>query len=233
MINRGVTGSTSRSALLAFLAIGAISTAALAGDLSGYRNFQFGADPATVAKQTGTSLADATVVDSRPALIQEIEWRPEPLGPSSAPEAAQDVVFSFYNGELFRIVVKYDMSATEGLTREDLIGAISAIYGMPTRPPAQVGTEQGPFGDPDEDLARWQDSRYRFDLIRSSQGPRFSLIGVLKRLEAPAQTAILEAKRLDDQEAPQRDAARLASEQEATDARLEKARLENKAKFQP
>ena len=55
----------------------------------------------------------------------------------------------------------------------------------------------------------------------------------MKRLEAPAQAATLEAKRLDDQEAPQRDAARLASEEEATKTKLEKARLVNKPKFRP
>jgi hypothetical protein len=63
--------------------------------------------------------------------------------------------------------------------------------------------------------------------------PNFSLIGVLKRLDSPAQAAILEAERLDDQEAPQRDAARLASEQEAARDKLEKARLENKPRFRP
>jgi len=210
-----------------------LSAAAIAGDLSGYRNFQFGADLATVARQTGADLSDSKTIDRRPALIQELEWRPQPLGPSTTVEAAQDVLFSFYNGQLFQIVVRYDPYATEGLTGEDLISAISATFGMPTKPPTLDNTEQAPYGERDEALARWQDSRYRFDLIRSSEGPSFRLIGVLKRLEVPAQAAILEAKRLDDQEAPQRDAARLASEQEATATRLEKARQANKAKFQP
>jgi len=230
---RPTTRLTPRVPLTCFLVLGVLSAAAFAGDLSGYRSFQFGADLAAVAKQTGADISDVKVVDHRPALIQELEWRPQPLGPSTTAEAAQDVLFSFYNGELFRMVVRYDMHATEGLTREDLIGAFSEIYGMPTKPPALDNTEQRPYGERDEALARWQDSRYRFDLIRSSEGPSFRLIGVLKRLEAPAQAAILEAKRLDDQEAPQRDAARLASEQEATTARLEKTRLANKAKFQP
>jgi hypothetical protein len=222
-----------RSGLLPLLAIGAMSTASLAGDLSGYRDFRFGAELATVAKQTGMSLSDAKVIDQRPALIQELEWRPQPLGPSTTAEAAQDVVFSFYNGELFQIAVNYDPGATEGLTGQDIIGAISAGYGMPTRPPATENVAQALYGVQEESLARWQDSQYRFDLIRSSQGPTFRLIGVLKRLEAPAQAAIVEAKRLDDQEAPQREAARLASEQDAATARLDKARLVNKAKFQP
>ena len=75
--------------------------------------------------------------------------------------------------------------------------------------------------------------QYRFDLNRSSYGPVFRLVGVQKAPEARAQAATLEAKRLDDREAPQRDAARIADEQEATKAKLEKARLVNKPKFRP
>ena len=69
--------------------------------------------------------------------------------------------------------------------------------------------------------------------MRSSYGPSFSLIGVLKRLEAPVQAAILEATRLDVQEAPQRETARIATEEEAARTKLEKARLANKPKFRP
>jgi len=90
---------------------------------------------------------------------------------------------------------------------------------------------QGPYGDQEEVLARWEDSQYRFDLIRSSYGPSFRLVGLLKKLEAPVETALRDAKRLDDQEAPQREAARVASEEEAARAKLEKARVVNKPKF--
>ena len=164
------------------LVIGLISTAAFAGDLSGYRSFQFGAGVSAIAKQAGADPSDAKVISSRPALIQELEWRPQPLGPSTTAEAVQDVVFTFYNGELFRIVVTYNAYATEGMTGQDFIGAISANYGMPTKPPALEGTDQGSYGDRDEALARWQDSLYRFDLIRSSYSPGYRLVGVLKRL---------------------------------------------------
>jgi hypothetical protein len=82
-------------------------------------------------------------------------------------------------------------------------------------------------------LARWQDSQYRFDLIRSSYGPSFRLVGVLKRLEAPAEAANREAKRLDDKEAPQREAAMAANKEEAAKTKLEKARLVNKPNFRP
>jgi hypothetical protein len=43
----------------------------------------------------------------------------------------------------------------------------------------------------------------------------------------------MEAVRLDDEEAPRRDAERLAQEDEAERARLEKARIVNKPKFRP
>jgi hypothetical protein len=204
-----------------------------AGDLSKYRNFELGTDLSTVAKQAGANPSQAKVIHRRPALIQELEWRPQPLGPSSQREPAKAVVFSFYDGELFRIVVDYDRYETEGLTADDFVDAISATYGPAAKPtaPAKVAPES--YGDQEQILAQWQDSQYRFDLIRSSYGPTFRLVGVIKKLEAPAQAATLEANRLDDQEAPQRDAARIANEEEAAKTRLEKARLVNKPKFRP
>ena len=210
-----------------------MSAATLTGDLSAYRKFQFGSDLQAVAKQAGTSTAHATVIHRRPALIEELEWRPQPLGWSSKTEPVQQVVFSFYNGELFRIVATYDRYETEGLTSGDIIEAISATYGMAVKPTVQDKVSKEFSGDKEEILAQWQDPLYRFDLVRFSYGTSFKLIGVMKKLEGPAQAANLEATRLDDQEAPQRDAARAASEEQAAGAKLEKARLANKPKFRP
>jgi len=219
-----------RSALVLFTAA---SLTALAGDLSKYRDFQLGADLPTVAKLMGANPSQAKIIHSRPALVQDLEWRPQPLGSSPKTESAQEVVFSFYNGTLFRIAVKYDRYATEGLTTEDFVEAISAMYGAPTKIPPPVKPTKDSFGDREEAVARWEDPQYRFDLIRSSYGPTYALVGILKSLEAPVQAANVEAKRLDDLEAPQRDAARAAAEQDAKAATLEKARLVNKAKFRP
>jgi hypothetical protein len=211
----------------------ASSLTAVAEDLSKYREFQFGADLPTVAKLTGASPSQAKLIHSRPALIQELEWRPQSLGPSPKAESAEGVVFSFYNGTLFRIAVKYDRYATEGLTIEDFVGAISGMYGPATKLPAQAKPVKESYGDQEETVARWEDPRYRFDLLRFSYGPSYRLIGTLKSLEGPVQTANVEAKRLDNLEAPQRDAARAAAEQDAKAAILEKARLVNKPKFRP
>jgi hypothetical protein len=127
----------------------------------------------------------------------------------------------------------YDRYESEGLTADDFIEAISATYGTAEKPTPPANAVQAQYSDQEEIVARWQDSRYYFDLIRSSYGPSFKLIGVLKKLEGPAQAATTEALRLDDQEAPQRDAARMADERELERAKLEKARLVNKPRFRP
>jgi hypothetical protein len=222
-----------KAALVSLLACGLITAATAAGDLSKYRSFQFGTDLATIAKQVGASASQAKVVHSRPALIQELEWHPQGLGPSAEKESANDVVFSFYNGELYRIAINYDRYETEGLTAEDIIGAVSTIYGPAAKLVIPVKSPEDSYGDQDEVVARWQDPQYSFDLMRSSYGPTFKLIGVLRALDSAANAAIQEAKRLDIEEAPQRDAARQASEQEAVRAKLEKSRLVNKPRFRP
>ena len=223
----------SKSALTSLFACGIISAATVTGGLSKYRAFQFGTDLPTVATQVGANVSQAKVIHSRPALNQELEWRPQSLGPSDQRESANEVVFSFYNGELYRIAISYDRYEIEGLTADDIIEAVSAIYGPVANLPIQVKPLEDRYGDQDEVVARWQDPQYSFDLMRSSYGPAFKLIGILKRLDSQARAAIQEAKRLDIQEAPQRDAARQASEQEAVRAKLEKSRLVNKPRFRP
>lgn len=225
-------GAASRLALTAYLLLDVMS-ATLTKDLSKYRNFQFGTDLPTIAKQVGASPSQAKAIQRRPALIQELEWHPQPVGLSPQTESVQEVVFSFYDGELFRIAINYDRYETEGMTTDDLIEAISATYGIAEKHIPPTKPVQGQYGNQDEIVARWQDSQYCFDLIRSSYGPSFRMVGALKRLQAPVQAAITEAKRLDDQEAPQREAARIADEKEAERAKLEKSRLVNKPKFRP
>ena len=213
--------------------LGVVWAATSAKDLSKYRTFQLGADLATIAKQVRVSPSQAKAIQRRPALIQELVWRPQPLGPSSQAESANEVVFSFFDGELFRVAIAYDRYETEGLTADDFIESISATYGLAEIPANPANAVQGSYGDQEEIVARWQDPQYCFDLIRSSYGPTFRLVGVLKRLRAPVQAAITEAKRLDDQEVPQRDAERKADEKEIERAKLEKSRLLNKPKFRP
>jgi hypothetical protein len=221
-----------RAALVSLVLWRAMPAATATGDLSKYRGFQFGTDLAAVARQAEVSDSQAKVIHRRPALMQELEWRPQGLGTAHPDEPANDVVFSFYNGQLYRVAVTYDRFKVEGMTTEDIVEAVSTMYGPAglLAAPVKLGTD--PYNQ-DEVVARWQDSQYSFELIRSSYGPGFRLVGVIKRLDALAQAAVATAKLLDDQEAPEREAARAAAEAAAAKVKLEKARLANKARFRP
>jgi hypothetical protein len=213
--------------------LGAMSAAAPAQDLSKYRAFRFGTDLATVARQTGVNQSVAKVIHTRPALMQELAWRPQPFGASTQSETAQDVVFSFYDGQLYRIAISYDRRQTEGMTPGDLIDAISVMYGVSTKPAPASDEAEPHYGQQEIMLAQWQDAQYCFSLSRSPYRSDIKLVGVFKRLDDAAQSANIEAARLDDQEAPLRRAAKLATENEAERVRLEQARLVNKPKFRP
>lgn len=222
------TAAFSRLAIASFLVFGAMS----AQDLSKYRTFQLGTDLPAVTAQAGVDAAQVKTIESRPAVIQELDWRPIPSG-LSQPEPVDDVVLSFFNGVLYRIAVNYDRHDTEGLTADDFIETLSAGYGIAERPTVPPVAARETYSGAGIVVARWQDSQFRFELTRASFGAAFSLVGVLKSVEAPARASIEEAARLDVQEAPQRDAERLAGERVAEQARLDKARLVNKANFRP
>jgi hypothetical protein len=207
-----------------------------AQDLSKYREFQFGTNLPTVAKQADVKPSEAKAVHQRPAVIQELQWRPQHyLSASSQSDPVKDVLFSFYNDELFRMVVNYDPGKTLGLTNDDMVGAMSAAYGTPTRPTARTITfssAQG-YSESEKILARWEDAQYSFNLFRSSYQPNFGMVVFSKRLDALARLAIVNSIRLDQQEAPQREVERQQKEAQENRATEEKARLANKTNFRP
>src|SRR5207249_4526526 len=122
------------------LSCAALSITGLFGkDLSSYRDFKLGMNLAEAEKRAQIDPSQIRVIHQRPALIQQFEWRP-PYTPalSNEPDSVKDVLLSFYNNELFRMVVNYDRYRTEGLTTADMIGAISTIYGPAATPDAEV-----------------------------------------------------------------------------------------------
>ncbi|MEK7408431.1 MAG: hypothetical protein AAB225_25440 [Acidobacteriota bacterium] len=146
----------------------------------------------------------------------------------------KEVVFSFYNDQLYRISVNYDRYKTEGLTAEDLIEAVSATHGTATRAAAEI-ILPSIYGDKEtlEVLARWEDAQYSLNLVRFSHQPSFTLVGLSKRLDTLARAAVIEAIRLDAQEAPQREIELQEKQEEENRAQQEKARLANKPSFRP
>jgi len=206
-----------------------------AQDFSRYREFRLGTSLSAVAKQADVEPSEARMIHKRPAVVQELEWRPQGFL-SSTPQVdpVSEVLFSFYNGELFRMVVNYDRHRTEGLTDEDMVEAISAKYGTATRPEAKIlFSSFQVYNDSEKVIARWEDPQYSFDLFRSSYQPTFGMLVLSKQLDGLARAAIVEAIRLDEQEAPQREIQRQKQEDEANRVEQDAARLVNKAAFRP
>ncbi len=204
-----------------------------AGDLSTYREFQLGMKLPAIVKLVGMNASDARVVHQRPALIQELDWQPSRYpGSLSDADSVKDIVFTFSNEELFRMVVNYDRYKTEGLTDQDMTDGISAKYGTASRPGSEI-TFRSLDNDTAKVIARWEDPDYSFDLVRSSYQPVFAMVIYSKRLDAAARTAITESLRIEEQEAPQREAEHQKKQEEAYRVKEEKARLANKASFRP
>jgi hypothetical protein len=207
-----------------------------AQDLSRYREFQLGMNLQAVAEKIDARASEVKVLHQRPAVIQELAWRPQrALGSSREAESVNEVLFNFYNGELFRMVVSYDQQRTEGLTDQDMVEAISATYGIATQPAAKIVLFSSSYiyNDSEKVIARWEDSQSSLNLFRSSSQPRFGMLISSKRVDALAEAAIVKAIRLDEQEAPQREIAREKKEGEESRAAQAKARPANKADFRP
>lgn len=204
-----------------------------AQDFSSYRGFKFGMDLPTVAKLADMRPSDAKLVHRRPALIEELDWRPAfSIGYSQRTDSVQEVLFCFYNGALFRMVITYDRDRIEGLTDEDMVEGISSKYGTATRPAQKIvffSTLQAYSNDSEKVIARWEDPQYSFNLFRSSYQPTFGMLAFSKRIDALAHAAILEAVRLDALDAPQRE----MDSQKAKDEEQANARRVNRTNFRP
>jgi hypothetical protein len=240
----GINDNNARRMLwraIAACALGMVvaATGLAAQERDRYREFQLRSDVATVLAITGVQTPEVKFIHQRPAVIQQLRWRPRyAVTRSSGAEAnaTEQMVFTFYNDQLFRVTVEYDSERTKGLTDRDMTEAISAVYGSEvsptlsrTRPTPALYEEES--GTP---VARWGDARDSLMLYRSSSyATRFRLIMTAEPLAALARTAAARAGVLDDREAPQREAAR--EKQEADDRRAaeEKARSANKAIFRP
>lgn len=228
----GAGANRLRIALLTLLT-GFLALGAAAEDLSKYRDFAFGATIENVAGLLGDSRSKTAVLHHRPALIQEISWRPQLPGPSVHNESVEAVTFTFLEKKLYRVEVVYDRYETKGLTNQDLVAAISQQYGMASVPQASPVAQKTIYGDQGEVLAEWRDTDHRFELWRFAYGPTYKLVGIQRSLETNFRNAVAEAERLDALEAPQKEAERAATAAAATKAADKASRTRNKPNFRP
>src|SRR4051812_25276358 len=116
------------------LGIVLFGSVAAAQDLSRYREFELRSSAASVSTLTGVAESELKAIHQRPAVIQELTWKPRygARRPLAADTTSVDrVVFDFYDDQLFRVTVDYDQKQTEGLSDADMIEAIGKIYGPP------------------------------------------------------------------------------------------------------
>src|SRR5215469_436592 len=209
-----------------FLVLVLFSTPVISGqNLSTYRKFSLGASLASISKQVGQDPGQANLIHQRPAVIQQLVYWPIPTSSfSSQAESVSQILFTFYDGELYKIAVTYDGDATQGLTDDDMVQAISARYGTAKRfyPEIQLLTNDE-YAPKETAIARWEDSRTSVDLSRSESLNSFELDVFSRALETKAQAATAESLRLEKQEAPQKEIDR----QKSAADKLEVARQKN------
>jgi hypothetical protein len=200
-------------------------------DLSKYRNFSFGMSLVELSNQVDLKPLQTKLIHKRPAVIQELAWWPrEPSGSSLQADSVWQVFFTFYNGELYRILVTYDRHATEGLTADDMVQALSAKYGTATRPDAQISFPTNElYRSTEKVIARWEDSQYSINLFRSGFLNSFGLVMFSKRLDGQAEAAIAESVKLEGREDLQKESERQKKEAD----NLEVARQKNRKTFRP
>jgi hypothetical protein len=222
---------TIRCSILCFVVLLLAAPLLCGQDLSKYRHFTFGMSLTRVLERTDQKMADVKDIHGRPALIQELTWWPPNFpGTSFRSDTVEQILFSFYNAELYKISVTYDRTSTEGLTAEDMVKSISAKYGPPTNIALEGDSATNEQYEVRQKLvASWEDSQYSFRLVRSSFSGDFELVIYSKRLNAEAEVALAEAVKLEKQEEPQREAERL--KKDADD--LAVTRQKNQKSFRP
>jgi len=207
---------------------------AAAAGLDRYRDFALGASTGDILATTRTLPRDLTTVHSRPSLLQNLSWRPGRSGPGDPNASISAVHFSFLDDRLFRIVVDYSRSGTEGLSHADMTAALSAVYGPASAAPARAKARAGYDSlDATRAIATWRDGDASVALNASEYSGTFGLVITSVSREGLARKAQAAAVVMDDREAPVREAARLKAAADASKAADEATRTTNKATFLP
>lgn len=225
--------------LTVFASVLACSTVAGAQALTQYRGFTLGSDVAAVTALAGVAESEVKTLHRRPAVLQELEWRPSRWSPGSSipsTDPVERITFAFHNAALYRITVDYGTERTAGMTRADLVASLSGVYGPPVAAAARADRRADPAVEVESGtrVSRWGAGSQTVVLYqRSPERPSFRLIISDAAPATLARTAAAQAGRLDEREAPQREAARDAKEREDAQDAAAKARQSNGAAFRP
>jgi len=223
--------NTIRNSILCLSALFLTASLLHGQDFSKYRDFSLGMSLPKLSGQVDLRPLQTKLIQRHPAVIQELTcWPGGSSDYSRQTDSVRQIFFSFHNGELFRILVTYDHDATHGLTAEDMVQAISTKYGTPTRPVGEISFPTNElYRSTEKVIARWEDSQYSINLVRSTFLNSFALFMFSKRLDAQVEAALAKSIKLEGQEEPQKEIDRQKKE---TDD-LEAARQKNRKIFRP
>jgi hypothetical protein len=219
------------SAACIVLAVSTVSSA----ELSRYREFELGASVATVTAVTQNA-ARVRIVHSRPALLQQLEWRPRYMAgvPQADRDSIGEVVFSFVDDQLFQMSIAYAQDRTSGLTDEDMVGSLTAVYGAPSSPSPRTRTTSSAVAlDAPVVIAEWRHADTTVVLQRREYSESFFLVITSLPLDIIARKAQATAVAMDQREAPAREAALLKKRADDEKVAAATIRSANKKVFQP
>jgi hypothetical protein len=224
-----------RRVVVAWLCI--VTSASLLGAQSrhDYRTYRMGDDALSIAQQIGVP----STVDAVPGVVgpvRELRWRAQRVRPGDAPsdDPVALLVFSFYEDQLFRIVIDYSTERTEGMTEADMVAAMSRIYGPPakrTDPPNPVGLH--PQRPADSVVAQWIDGELGVALLAVRDQSAFRVIVASVPLERRARGAGAHEASADLQDWASIDADRPSESIEKGGSKRERTRHANIASFVP
>jgi len=206
-------------------------------ELSRYREFELGASVTTVTAVTQNA-ARVKTVHSRPALLQELEWRPRYMAGALQADCDSigEVVFSFVDDQLFKMSIAYVQDRTSGLTNQDMVDSLSAVYGAPSSPsPRTRTTSSADAWNAPVIIAERRHTDTTVVLQRKQHSESFFLVITSLPLDNIAGDAHAHATavRMDQREAPAREAALLKKRADDEKAAAESTRSTNKKAFRP
>lgn len=207
---------------------------AAGADLRTYHGFALGMSTADVVAHTGAKDADVKTLHEQPSLLQELSWRRPYQNEPTADDSINAIVFNFVDGQLFRMTVSYEMDRLQGLTKDDMVASLSAIYGPRSTVPVRAA-RRPEFESIDTPIvvAAWRDGDSTIALNQSPLNRGYGLVITSTTREAVAAKALTVATARAAREAPAREAARAKAEAEAARAAATKTRITNKAGFKP
>jgi hypothetical protein len=185
--------------VVAALGLATSATLARAQGRQHYRTYAMGDSLQAISRQLGQPVVDATSTPAASGAVQELRWHARDVreGTVTSGDPVDRLVFSFYEHRLFRIVIDYAPDRTEGMTADDVVAAVSTLYGAPRPRTLTSGDDESlPEGSTETVIARWTRGDQSVALLAIEGQTAFRLIiasAALQRLarasgarEAPA-----------------------------------------------